>query len=114
MLLATKLKGVSLKYALTSDMEMQNLEFSHLFSVLLWSTVSSLCSPPLCNGNILVSLFGGICDLLFYFAFTGTYKRAVPVLTSRSTGRMVLASCWGSIVELALDVGVAGELVPRV
>lgn len=59
MLLATKLKGVSLKYALTSDMEMQNLEFSHLFSDLLWSTVSSLCSLPLCNGNILVSLFGG-------------------------------------------------------
>lgn len=59
MLLSAKLKGVSLKYTLTSDMKMQNLGFSHLFSVLLWFVVSSLCSPPLCSGNILVSLYGG-------------------------------------------------------
>jgi hypothetical protein len=40
-----KLKGVGdLKSALVTDVEVQNSEFSLLLPVLLWSSVSSLCS----------------------------------------------------------------------
>lgn len=41
----TKLKIVGdLKSTLTTDVEMQRVEFAQLVSALLWSSISSLCS----------------------------------------------------------------------
>jgi hypothetical protein len=41
---STNLKGLGdLKSALTSDTEMESLEFAQLVFILLWSSISSLC-----------------------------------------------------------------------
>lgn len=50
----------------------------------------------------------------FILLLQGLVKEPSLFSPAAALGRMAPASCPGSIVELALDVGVAGELVPRV
>lgn len=50
----------------------------------------------------------------FILLLHGLIKELSLPSPATALGRMVPASWRGSIVELALDVGIAGELVPRV
>ena len=87
---STKLKGVEgLKNALTSAMEMQKSEFALLILVLLWSSISSLCyiSIPFGIGiYILCHCMLEVCDLLFYFDFTGAYSGEIALSLRRVFG----------------------------
>ena len=73
----TKLNGFRhLKSVLSSDMEMQSLEFAQLvFSLALVQYFHSAPFPMFWNGNVyLCHYLLEVCDLLFDFDFTGDYS----------------------------------------
>ena len=78
MLQSTKMKGVGKhKGALTSDMEMQSLEFALIVLGLALVQYFLTMLPSLCFRMVMYILCHymlEVCDLLFDFDFTGNYS----------------------------------------
>ena len=75
---STKLKGVeNVESILTSQMEMQSLEFAQLLFNLSLVQYFLNMLPSLCFGTVMCipcHYMLEVCDLLFAFAFTGDYS----------------------------------------